>query len=143
MEELEKIDEKKYDFNKINPENFEKDHDENGHIDFIHLSSTLRAKNYNIEPCERNKTKMVAGKIIPTILTSTASIAGIASLQVITLLQTHDINYIRKCFFNLGRVQFILQKPRKPIYNQDVLRERKEGEMIDLLKTFKYSPYIY
>ena len=144
LEELEKIDEKKYDFNKINPENFEKDHDENGHIDFIHLSSTLRAKNYNIEPCERNKTKMVAGKIIPTILTSTASIAGIASLQVITLLQTHDINYIRKCFFNLGRVQFILQKPRKPIYNQDVLHERKEGEMIDLSKpSIKVIPKSY
>ena len=30
--------------------------------------------------------------------------------------QTHDINYLRKCFFNLGRVQFILQKPRKHIY---------------------------
>ena len=144
VDELEKINEKKYDFNKINTENFEKDHDENGHIDFIHLSSTLRAKNYNIQPCERNKTKMVAGKIIPTILTSTASIAGISSLQVFTLLQTHDINYLRKCFFNLGRVQFILQKPRKPIYKNDVKVEKKEGEMIDLSKSsIKVIPKSY
>ena len=119
LDELEKIDEKKYNYEKINPEKFEKDHDENGHIDFVHFSSILRAKNYNIQPCERNKTKIISGKIIPTILTSTASIAGIASLQVFTLLQTHDINYIRKCFFNLGRVEFILDIPSKPIYKTD------------------------
>ena len=33
---------------KIYPEEFEKDHDENGHIDFIHSASNLRARNYNI-----------------------------------------------------------------------------------------------
>ena len=119
LEELEKIDEKKYNVEQINPEKFEKDHDENGHIDFIHLSSLFRAKNYNIQPCERNKTKMISGKIIPTILTSTASIAGIASLQIFTLLQTHDINYLRKCFFNLGRLEFIIVNPSKPIYKKD------------------------
>ena len=126
LSELEKIDEKKYSYEKINPEKFEKDHDENGHIDFIHLSSILRAKNYNIQPCERNKTKMISGKIIPTILTSTASIAGIASLQIFTLLQTHDIKYIRKCFFNLGRVEFILENPSKPNYKKD----QKENKII-------------
>ena len=125
LDKLEKIDEKKYDFNKINPEKFEKDHDENGHIDFIHFSSCLRAKNYDIQSFERNKTKIISGKIIPTILTSTASIAGIASLQVITLLQTHDIKYIRKCFFNLGRLEFILENPRKPVYKKDKLVKNK------------------
>ena len=121
LDKLEKIDEKKFDFNKINPEKFEKDHDENGHIDFIHFSSCLRAKNYDITPCERNTTKIISGKIIPTILTSTASIAGIASLQIYTLLQTHDIKYIRKCFFNLGRLEFILDNPHRPIYKKDKL----------------------
>jgi len=81
----------------------------------------LRAKNYNIQPSERNRTKIISGKIIPTILTSTASIAGISSLQIFTLLQTHDIKYIRKCFFNLGRLEFILDNPRKPIYKKDKL----------------------
>ena len=128
LEELEKIDEKKFDFNKINPEKFEKDHDENGHIDFIHLSSCLRAKNYNIQTSERNRTKIISGKIIHTILTSTASIAGIASLQIFTLLQTHDIKYIRKCFFNLGRLEFILDNPRKPIYKKDKLFKSKYEE---------------
>ena len=118
--EEEKIDVTKFNLDKINPEKLEKDHDDNGHIDFIHLSANFRAKNYNIKECERNKTKIIAGKIIPTILTSTASIAGIASLQIFTLLQTHDINYLRKCFFNLGRLEFILTNPLKPIYKKDL-----------------------
>ena len=120
LNELEKIDVTKFNLDKINPEKLEKDHDDNGHIDFIHLSANFRAKNYNIKECERNKTKIIAGKIIPTILTSTASIAGIASLQIFTLLQTHDINYLRKCFFNLGRLEFILTNPLKPIYKKDL-----------------------
>ena len=120
LNELEKIDVTKYNIDKINPEKFEKDHDDNGHIDFIHLSANFRARNYNIQEGERSKTKIIAGKIIPTILTSTASIAGIASLQIFTLLQTHDIKYIRKCFFNLGRLEFIFVNPSKPIYKTDL-----------------------
>ena len=133
LDELEKFDEKKFNPDKINPEKFEKDHDENGHIDFIHFSSTLRAKNYNIQPCERNKTKIISGKIIPTILTSTASIAGIASLQIFTLLQTHDINYIKKCSFNLGRVEFMLEKPTKPIYKKDQKFNKLIGTAIKVI----------
>ena len=71
---------------------------------------------------------MISGKIIPTILTSTASIAGIASLQIFTLLQTHDIKYIRKCFFNLGRVEFILENPSKPNYKKDQKENKIIGE---------------
>ena len=119
LKELENIDETKYDSNKINPEKFEKDHDDNGHIDFIYLTAKLKAKNYNIEPCDRNKAKIISGKILPTILTSTASIAGIASLQIFTLMQTHQRKFLRKCFFNLGRSEFIIELPPKPIYKKD------------------------
>ena len=70
--------------NKIIPEEFEKDHDENGHIDFIHAGANLRARNYTIDECDRNKTKKIAGKIIHTILNTTASIAAILSLQLYT-----------------------------------------------------------
>ena len=47
------------------------------------------------------------------------SIEGIASLQIFTLLQIHDINYIKKYFLNLRRVEFMLEKPKKPIYKKD------------------------
>ena len=98
MKDLEKIKRKDYDMNKIVPEELEKDHDENGHIDFIHAGTNLRARNYNIDECDRNKTKKIAGKIIPTILTTTATIAGIASLQLYTTFQTSENKYFRECF---------------------------------------------
>ena len=85
MKDLENIKRDDYDMSKIKPEEFEKDHDENGHIDFIHAGGNLRARNYVIDECDRNKTKQIAGKIIPTVLTTTASIAGIVSLQLYML----------------------------------------------------------
>ena len=119
LNELDNIKIEKYDHNKINPEEFEKDHDENGHIDFINVCANLRALNYNIDKCDRNKTKMIAGKIIPAILTSTASIAGIVSLQLYTLFQTHDIKFLRNCFFNLSNNCFLFNEPNPPIEMKD------------------------
>ena len=107
FEELSQIRRDNIDGSKIKPEEFEKDHDENGHIDFIHCSSNLRARNYKINECNRPTTKMIAGKIIPTILTTTATVAGHVSLQLYTLLQTHEIKYLRNIFFNLSNNYYL------------------------------------
>jgi ubiquitin-activating enzyme E1 len=119
MKDLEKIKRDDYDMNKIVPEEFEKDHDENGHIDFIHAGTNLRARNYNIDECDRNKTKKIAGKIIPTILTTTATIAGIASLQVYTTFQTSENKYFRECIFNFNTNYFNFSPPHKAIKTLD------------------------
>ena len=50
---------------------------------------------------------MIAGKIIPTILTTTATVAGHVSLQLYTLLQTHEIKYLRNIFFNLSNNYYL------------------------------------
>ena len=127
FEELSKIKRDNIDGSKIKPEEFEKDHDENGHIDFIHASANLRARNYDIPECDRPSTKMTAGKIIPTILTTTATVAGHVSLQLYTLLQTHDIKYLRNIFFNLSNNYYLFSEPSPPVEIKDKLPEENGG----------------
>ena len=125
FDELEKLDRSIVDSRKINPEEFEKDHDDNGHIDFIHSSSNLRARNYEIVECNRPHTKMIAGKIIPTIMTTTATVAGHVSMQLYTLLQTHEIKYLRNLFFNLANNYYLFSEPTPAIIMED--KTDKEG----------------
>jgi len=119
IKELDQIKREDFDAKLINPEEFEKDHDENGHIDFIHFASNLRARNYNIDECDRNKTKQIAGNIIPTILTTTATIAAHASLQLYTFLQTNNIEYFRDCIIELSINNYCFPNPDKPVKMED------------------------
>ena len=127
FEELSKIKRDNIDGSKIKPEEFEKDHDENGHIDFIHSSSNLRARNYTINECNRPTTKLIAGRIIPTILTTTATVAGHVSLQLYTLLQTHEIKYLRNIFFNLANNYYLFQEPSPPKIIKDKSPDEEGG----------------
>ena len=129
FEELSKLERKNIDGSKIKPEEFEKDHDENGHIDFIHASSNLRARNYDITECDRPTTKMIAGRIIATILTTTATVSGHVSLQLYTLLQTHDIKYLRNIYFNLADNYYLFSKPTASNKMMDKL-EGENGEPV-------------
>ena len=64
------------------PVEFEKDDDANFHIDFIHAAANLRARNYRVHECDQQKTKMIAGKIIPAIATTTAMITGCVTAEI-------------------------------------------------------------
>ena len=103
----------------FNVKEFEKDDDSNGHIEFIYAASNLRANNYRIENCDIYKTKIIAGKIIPAIATTTASIVGLVSLQLLTLMQSEDINYLRDCSFNLAFNNFVKTIPTQCEYIND------------------------
>lgn len=101
------------------PADFEKDDDSNHHIDFINASANLRARNYKITECDRNKTKMIAGKIIPAIATTTAMITGVVSNEIYKYVQGFtDVAKFKNAFCNLALPQIMFSQPDDIIKNK-------------------------
>ena len=103
----------------IHEQIFEKDHDENHQVDFLYISSNLRASNFNIDQCSRDKVKFIAGNIVPSIPTTTSCIVGYISSQIFTLLQSTDLNYLRQISIDLSTPFFLIFRPQKAHQNKD------------------------
>jgi ubiquitin-activating enzyme E1 len=84
---------------------FEKDNDENFHIDFVSAASNLRAFSYNIATVDRLKSKLIAGNIIPAIVTTTACVTGLVCIELYKLFQPSvrvKVDNFRNTFLNLA-----------------------------------------
>jgi len=97
---------------KIRPLDFEKDDDSNFHMDFIVASSNLRAENYDIPSADRHKSKLIAGKIIPAIATTTSVVSGLVCIELIKLAQGHTkMDFFKNGFINLALPFFAFSEP--------------------------------
>ncbi|ETP34904.1 hypothetical protein F442_16847 [Phytophthora nicotianae P10297] len=101
------------------PADFEKDQDMNFHIDFIYAASNLRAFNYRIRDASRHKCKMIAGKIIPAIATTTASVTGLAMLEMLKLMQRKELEAFKDSSNSLGLNMYLMQEPAAPARAKD------------------------
>lgn len=99
------------------PADFEKDLDLNFHIDFITAASNIRASNYGIPRATRHKTKMIAGKIIAAIATSTACATALVSIELLKLVQHKKLEDHRdsSCSFATNRFQMSTPTPAKVV----------------------------
>eukprot|EP00003_Mantamonas_plastica_P023490 TRINITY_DN4238_c0_g1_i1.p1 TRINITY_DN4238_c0_g1~~TRINITY_DN4238_c0_g1_i1.p1 ORF type:complete len:1011 (-),score=457.88 TRINITY_DN4238_c0_g1_i1:44-3076(-) len=95
----------------LEPEDFEKDDDSNGHIDFITAGSNLRATQYGVETADRVTTKGIAGKIIPAIATTTSAVAGLVTIEMIKLLKGCELEAFKNTFMNLALPVFQMSEP--------------------------------
>ncbi|XP_032746418.1 ubiquitin-like modifier-activating enzyme 1 Y [Rattus rattus] len=104
---------------KMHPIDFEKDDDSNFHMDFIVAASNLRAENYGIPPADRHKSKLIAGKIIPAIATTTSAVVGLVCLELYKVVQGHQqLDSFKNSFINLALPFFSFSAPLAPGYHQ-------------------------
>ncbi|PFX22554.1 Ubiquitin-like modifier-activating enzyme 6 [Stylophora pistillata] len=128
---------------------FEKDDDSNGHIDFITSASNLRATMYSIETADRLKTKKIAGKIVPAIATTTAAVAGLVTIELVKVVMKSPAEEFKNCFMNLALPYVIFSQPGPPevtvireglsFSNWDkwVVQGTQEFKLKDFVKYFK------
>ena len=101
----------KYEVINFNPTPYNKDSTNEFQMDFISNCSNLRAKNYNLEQEDKFKINVIAGKMIPGIITSTASIAGLLALQLYVICQNKNYKHFMVGNMNLADNALALAVP--------------------------------
>lgn len=104
------------------PADFEKDDDNNFHIEFITGASNLRASNYSIPLTDFGKAKLVAGKIIPAIATTTASVTGLVMLELFKMVQGKGIDAFRNRQISLAMNTMTSFEPDPPISKKSTIK---------------------
>ena len=94
------------------PQEFEKDDETNWHVKWITSASNCRAEIYSITPISEFDTKGIAGKIIPAVATTTSTIVGLISLELVKyIMGMNEIKNYKSYFINMSDNTFIGAEP--------------------------------
>lgn len=127
-------------------EEFEKDNDHNGHIDFIYSFGNLRAQNYQLDRMDWITVKLKAGRIVPAMATTTAVIAGLQTIELCKVMKKCKLEEMKNGFVNLAIPYIQLTEPGeapKIKLNAEVSVtawdkwEIKEGKQLSLKQIFE------
>ncbi len=73
--------------------------------------SNLRARNYRIEEVDNFKVKLIAGKIIPAIATTTAMVVGAVGIEIIKYLAKKPASVYKNITANLALPLWVFNEP--------------------------------
>ena len=88
--------------------------DTNYHMDLIAGLANMRARNYRIPEVDKLKSKFIAGRIIPTIATTT----GLVCLEIYKAILGLMVEKYRNSFANLALPLFSMAEPVPPKLNK-------------------------
>jgi ubiquitin-activating enzyme E1 len=100
----------------LEPADFEKDDDYNFHISFIASAANLRCDNYSIKRTDFQACKIIAGKIIAAIATTTAAVCGLVILELFKLVLDHPTDKLMNRQIGLATnafTSFTQEEPKK------------------------------
>jgi ubiquitin-activating enzyme E1 len=81
--------------------------------------SNLRARNYNITEVPNFKVKLIAGKIIPALATTTAMIVGAVGIEIIKKVLGMKEAAFYNSYMNLALPLWVFSEPMAPIQHKD------------------------
>ena len=82
---------------------FDKDDDSNGHLRYIAAAANLRARSYRMKEETVHNVKLIAGKIIPAIATTTALVTGLVALELVKwTARRRELSVYRNSTVNLA-----------------------------------------
>lgn len=84
------------------PVSFEKDDDLNFHISFITSAANLRCDNYTLKRTDFQNCKVIAGRIVPAIATTTAAVCGLVTLELFKVVLEKDTDSYMNRAIGLG-----------------------------------------
>lgn len=99
---------------RLTPITFEKDDDTNFHMQFIAGFANMRARNYAIPEVDKLQAKLIAGRIIPAIATTTALATGLVCLEMYKIFRGAPLEAFRDTFANLALPLFAMAEPKPP-----------------------------
>uniref|UniRef100_A0A7I4DHT6 Ubiquitin-activating enzyme E1 C-terminal domain-containing protein n=1 Tax=Physcomitrium patens TaxID=3218 RepID=A0A7I4DHT6_PHYPA len=97
------------------PVEFEKDDEHNYHAEFVAAASSLRGRNYGIPSTNKLQARLVGGRVLPSIATSTAVVGGLMCLELYKLVQGKPFTLHKHAYFNLAVPLFAFAQPIKAL----------------------------